>query len=468
MFTVADLLVAASGRLVHGDLGRVCTGVSTDSRTLQRGQLFVALVGPCFDGHRFVGEAVAKGAAAIVVAEDHAREVAGQWAGGPADASVSLIEVFDTLRALGDIAQAHRRRSTVRVVAVTGSSGKTTTKELIAAVLRVRYRVLSSEGTQNNLIGVPSTLLQLQPHHEIAVVECGTSQPGEIARLAEIAEPDVSVVTAVGPAHLEGLGSLEGVGREKRALVDGVRQPGTAVLNGDDPVLRSWLRNLPSGVQAVSYGYGADASLRATDVRVGNGSTSFRVNGRWEVTWSMLGRHNVLNALAACGVGNLFGVPWEEMCGALRRVTPMRGRLSVVRAGCVTLIDDAYNANPLSVQRALEVLQEFPCSGRRFFVFGDMRELGGSSAEWHRRVGQAASKVAQVIVTVGDLASLAAEAASQSRAAGNGVYRCQGNAEAVECLRSLLQPEDVVLVKGSHASGMHQVIDAIQRDGVMV
>ncbi len=351
---------------------------------------------------------------------------------------------------------------------MTGTSGKTTTKELIAAVLRQRYRVLGNEGTENNLIGVPKTLLRLGPEHDVAVVELGTNQPGEIGRLAAVAQPQVGVITAVGPAHLEGLGSLAGVRREKRALIEGLTRPGTAVLNCDDPLLREWLRELPGDVRPISYGCEGDAMIRATEVRSNGDSTYFRVNDRWTVEWPMLGRHNVVNALAACGVGRLFDVPWEAICETLQAVKPLRGRLHVLRAGRVTIIDDAYNANPLSVQRALEVLQEFPASGRRFFVFGEMRELGEAAPEWHRQVGQSAARVAQIIVTVGSLAGMAADAAGAVRTVGNSVYRCRGNAEAVERLRALLQPGDVVLVKGSHASGMHEVIEAIQRDGVSV
>lgn len=464
MFTVANLLVATGGTLLRGDAGVVCTGVSTDSRTLQPGDLFVALVGPRFDGHRFAAAAVERGASAVVIAEAQGAAVGRQLATAPArQPEVPLVAVADPLTALGDIAQAHRRRLTATVVAVTGSSGKTTTKELIATLLRRRYRVLSNEGTQNNLIGVPKTLLRARPEHQVIVVECGTNQPGEIARLTQIAQPQIGVITTLGPAHLEGLGSVEGVRREKRALLEGLAHPGTAVLNMDDPVLRQWLRELPDGVQPVGYGCHPDAAIGATDPAFRNGTMQFRINDRWPVTWSLLGRHNVANALAACSVARLFDVSWEEICEALRTVEPLRGRLCLVRVGRVTIIDDAYNANPLSVRRALEVLREFPTAGRRLFVFGDMGELGAAAPEWHRQVGHVAAQVAQVIVTVGELAALAADAARQHRPLDNGVYRCRGQAEAVERLRALLQPDDVVLVKGSHASGMHRVVEALER-----
>jgi len=443
---------ATGGRLSPASARGTVSGISTDSRTLRPGELFIPLRGERFDGHDFLTLAVRRGAAACL-SED-------VIAGFP----VPVIQVADSLAALGDLAAACRREFAGPVVAVTGSSGKTTTKEMLAAILAQQAPGLKTEGNFNNLIGLPLTLFRLEPGQRWAVLEMGMSARGEIARLAEIAVPDVGVITNIGPAHLETLHGLEGVARAKGELFAALRAGGTAVINADDDrVARLPVAN---GVRRLLFGMAAEAEVRAEAVSAAGASVSFRLllpAGAWPVTLQVAGRHNVQNALAAAAAALALGTPAEAIVRGLEAFQPVRGRMEVVTlASGAVLLEDSYNANPLSMRAALTALDEMSGSGRRVAVLGDMLELGSAAAELHRQVGAAAAARCDLLLLLG---AMAAETAAGARLGGMPSERIQivdSHDTAATRLRKLLRPGDRVLVKGSRGMQMEKVSAALR------
>jgi UDP-N-acetylmuramoyl-tripeptide--D-alanyl-D-alanine ligase len=447
--TVQDIVRATQGALVGGDLGIPVAGVSIDSRSLGVGDAFFAIRGEAHDGHEYVIEAAGRGASCLVVHTVPDRLPSG----------VPLVLVEDTTRALGRLAAWHRARFAIPVIGVTGSNGKTTTKELIAAVLATRWRVLKPEGSFNNQWGLPLTLLKLTAEHQALVVEIGSNHPGEIAALAALAAPTIGVVTTVAQAHTEFFGSVDGVREEKAALIRALPADGHAVLNADDPRVGGMARD--SRAPVVTYGQAAGASVRAVTVTADEPTVGFTVEtaaGRQAVRLSLVGRHNVGNALAAAAVGVVLGVDLASIAEALAGVRAVKGRCVMRQVGDVAIIDDTYNANPASVRAALDVLAESRC--RKVVVLGDMRELGADAAEAHRQLGRtvAAFGVAEFL-GVGPLMAVAVEAA---RGAGLAeAHHAATLEDGVTHLLKRLAPGDVVLVKGSRGMRMERVVDAL-------
>ena len=451
-FSIQELVRATEGALVSGDLGVPVAGVSIDSRTLQVGEAFFAIVGHRLDGHVFLGDAAARGAACVVV----------HTLPDEPPANVPLVLVEDTTRSLGRLAAWHRSRFSVPVVAITGSIGKTTVKELTAAVLATRGEVLKPASSFNNQWGLPLTLLRLGPDHRAAVVELGTNQAGEIATLSAIAQPTVGVVTMVAAVHTEFLGSIEGVREEKAALVRALSPSGIAVLNADDARVASMARETKGRV--ITFGRAAAAAVRivgdATDAEDGVAFT-LEVGGRRQpVSLAFAGRHNVANALAAAAVGVALDVPLEDIARGLAAARPVGGRGVWKRAGEVTILDDTYNASPASVRAALDTLAARRAGHRAVVVLGDMLELGASTDEDHREVGRmVAALPADELVGFGRASALAVEAA---RAAGLAeAHHTPTFEDTVAHLLKRLAPGDVVLVKGSRGMRMERVVDAL-------
>lgn len=421
--------------LAHGILaGSVCT----DSRRLAHGCLFVALRGATFDGHAFAAAALAQGAAAVLV--DH--RPAG------VDADRALV-VPDTLRALGDLAAFTRRRWGGRVAAITGSNGKTTTKELLAAICEQAWpgRVLKTRGNENNLVGLPLTVFRLSGGEAAAVLEMGMNAFGEIARLTEIAAPDVGVITNVGPAHLEGVGSLDGVQRAKGELFAGMPAQGTIAVNMDDP--RVVAAAAAFAGRRVEFGAGRAVRAEAIDDR-GVDGVAFRLHvdaAAAAVRLRAAGRHNVANALGAAAAAHALGIDLAAIAAGLAAAEPPKMRMQVVRLGNgVTVINDAYNANPGSTMAALDAVGRLP--GRAVAALGEMRELGAESAALHAAVGAhaVAAGVAWVLA-VGPGAEPIAEGARRAGAAAVDV--CADAAAAAALLAARWQAGDTILVKGS-------------------
>ncbi|HXC50979.1 MAG TPA: UDP-N-acetylmuramoyl-tripeptide--D-alanyl-D-alanine ligase [Candidatus Limnocylindrales bacterium] len=457
--TVGDAALAI-GALVRsgGDPAAVYERVSTDSRTIASGDLFFCLRGPTFDAHDFIADAVRAGAAGIVC--EH-----GRGGAVPAASATAVIETGDTLAALGELAAWHRRGSSGPVIGVTGSNGKTTTKEMLRAILVAHHgadRVLATRGNLNNLIGVPLTIFQITTTHTAAVIEMGMNVPGEIARLTEISRPTVGVITCVAEAHLEGLGTIEGVARAKGELFEGLDAAAVAVVNCDDPnIVRE-----SSRFAGRHLTFGSRGDVRAEDVRCDRISAStFDIayaGERARVELPLGGRHNVQNALAAAAASIASGVPLATAAHGLSKMTPPPMRMSAeALPNGVTLVNDAYNANPGSLGAALATLGGL--DARRIVVIGDMLELGPRSAELHRRVGaQAAGIEPALLCAYGKFAADVAGGATGSGLDASRVLVCASHAQAADAVASVWLPGDAVLVKGSRGSAMEHVVERLR------
>ena len=449
--SVEDVVRGTQGALVAGDLGVPVTGVSIDSRSLGIGAAFFAIHGPHRDGHAFLRDAAARGAACLIVHNL------------PDDLppSVPTVLVDDTTRALGRLAAYHRARFAIPVAAVTGSNGKTTTKEMMAAVLEALGPVLKPEGSFNNQWGLPLTLLRLGPEHRALALELGANTPGEIAALAAISRPTVGVVTVVSSAHTEFFGSLDGVATEKSALVRAIPADGAVVLNADDP--RVLAMHAQSQARVLYFGTrpGADVSTVGPVQDDGEGLhfTLAAGTARRPVRLGFAGRHNVTNALAAAGVGLALGLSLEQIGRGLEAARPAKGRCVWRRAGRLRILDDTYNANPTSVSAALQTLAA-AAAGRRVVVLGDMLELGEISVTAHREMGRAvAGAGAAEFVGMGRWAQVAVEAARQAGLAES--HHVTTFEDTVALLLKRLAPDDAVLVKGSRGMRMERVVDAL-------
>jgi len=461
-WTLADVLLATGGRFLSGATDTVFRRVVTDSRQVEPGDLFVALPGERFDGHTFVVEAVRRGAAGVLVDRAPSSRL---------PAAVILVE--NTLRALGDLAH-HRRMlmPDLKVVAVTGSSGKTTVKEMTAAILAREFQVLKTQGNFNNLVGLPLSLLPVEFHHDAAVLEMGMNRPGEIARLAEVAVPDVACITNVQEAHLAGLGTVENVARAKGELFDRMKAWGTLAVNIDDPRIRRLARKHPQN--KVTFGRGRQAMVRALRPRaLGEGGTSFTLTiGDWSerVRIQAIGLHNVMNALAAAACCVALGVEPESIAQGLQLYEPPEKRLEILLvAGGVRVINDTYNANPSSMLAALEAAAGLRRKGGKVVaVLGDMLELGSRSGSCHRFIGSSAAGLGfDLLMVVGEFAGEVVAGARNAGMSSKQSLRFANKNDVVTLLTEMvasggLKEGDVILVKGSRGMRMETVVDALR------
>jgi UDP-N-acetylmuramoyl-tripeptide--D-alanyl-D-alanine ligase len=460
-WTVDDILNATGGELVAGERGRSFAAIAIDSRAVTAGEVFVAIRGDVHDGHRFVDDVLKLGVRGLIVDRVRARELAPRL---PAAGDAVCVAVADTTRALGDLGAYHRRRSPAAVIAITGSNGKTSTRRMTADIASRRFTVLEPVKNLNNQIGVPLTLFRLEPRHQWAVLELGTNQPGEIARLSAICTPDIGLITNIGPAHLEGLGSLQGVLQEKSALLAGLAPGGRAVLNADDPLLRP-LPGRGGGVP-LRFGLAADAEVRAERIRETAQGIFFELvlpGGRAPVRLNAFGRFMVHNALAAAAVGYALGLDIDELRQGLEAFSPVAGRMRVMAlAGGAHLIDDTYNANPTSVEGALATLNRLRGGGRSLLALGDMRELGRDAAALHRQMGRRAARsgAAKLLVCGEFAAEVAAGAREEGMPAADILTGSRSDVQAALLLE--IKTDDWVLVKGSRAVGMEAVVRAVQ------
>ncbi len=454
-WTLAEVLEATGGVIAPGSPPSLAfESISTDSRRRVPGALFVALSGPNHDGHRFAGDALAKGALAVVVA------------GVPENvAAEQAIVVPDPLVALGDLAAWTRRRVATRVIAITGSNGKTTTKEMVATICEhaafspPRTAVLKSVGTENNLVGVPITLLRLTGKEAVAVVEMGMNAPGEIARLVEIAEPDVGVITNVGPVHLAGVGgTIAGVAAAKGEMFAGMRSDATIVVNAEDEWVVRIAARFPG--RRIEWGTGREIEARAvTDFGLDGVAFDLSVAGRAaKVRLRLVGQHNVRNACAAAAAAHAIGLELQTIRAGLEAVTPPPKRMQVVRLpNGVTVVNDSYNANPASVEAALHALAQQ--GGRTIAVLGEMLELGEQSAAQHQRIGKCAVDCGvRVLVAVGAQAESIADGARVRGVAATAVHVCTDPAAAAAVVVAHWRPGDVILVKGSRGPATEEVV----------
>ena len=455
-FRVDEIVKATGGRLLAGspesDAGCVCT----DTRQMTAGQTFLALRGERFDGHDFLAQAAARGVACLVV--DREDRVPAASGGGPA-----VVLVRDTLAALADLGRAARARLACPVLAVTGSCGKTTVKEMLGQVLAQRMTGRTPPASFNNQIGVPLTLLGAEPDDEFVLCEFGTNAPGEIATLVSIGRPTIGIVTCVAEVHLAGLGSIEGVAREKGALVEGLSPEGVAILNADDPhVARMAQRRLARGGRVVRVGFGEAADLKLDDLIQTDRGLHFTVGGEVGFDVPVLGAHQALLAGLAAAAAREVGVPLEETAEALRRFQPPPMRLARVElGGNVILLNDCYNANVLSLAAALDLLALWP-DRRKVFFCGDMLEIGAGSREAHVGLGRRAAEAGvNRLICVGIETRATAEAAVAAGMKADAVSTFANSVAAAVAAPAMVDDGDVVLVKGSRGTHMERVIDAI-------
>ena len=455
-FTFQDVLVSTGAELVRGPVETRLVGVSTDTRTLRSKEMFLALDGPNFDGNRFAHKAIELGASGLLLRGD-----------GPDSALLeelpesTAVAIHDSPRqALAELATWHRCRLDIPVIGITGSCGKTTTKNILVELLRDQFRTVGSPSSFNNDIGVPHTLLMAGRDTEVLVVEMGTNHPGEIASLCRTAQPNCGIITNVGAAHLEALGSLAGVAREKGELAASLPPDGFCVLNADcrfTPTLRAM-----TSARVITFSVDGEGDLNATDVWFHAGGTTFKLNGEYEVTSPLLGLHtvqNLLSALAAC-VG--MGVDLERVLPAVSRLRAGKQRMEQIEVGGMTILDDSYNANPDSARASVRVLTGLHGHARRVLVLGEMLELGEHGPEMHFDVGRLAAEAGvDLLVLVGELTRATAAGAVEAGLSVDRTVHFATLDDALPAVPGLLGDGDVVLVKGSRASGLDRLVARI-------
>lgn len=459
-WTTQEILEATAGELLCGDWQCLFSRIFIDSRLTSHDGVFVAITGEIHDGHTFLPEVVDRGGRGLVVNREKTEHLPlATWK----TMGVVCIAVADTTRALGDMAAFNRRRSQASVVGITGSNGKTTTRQFTVTVVSQQYNTLATAGNFNNEIGLPLTLLGLESGHQWAVVELGTNNPGEIARLAAICSPNIGVITNIGPAHLEGLGSIEGVAREKGSLLNGLRKNGLAVLNADDPRVLQLARQTRNPV--LLYGLSADAAVRATDVHENEATISFTLNISGEnvsIRLNSPGRFMVTNALAAAAVGYQLGLSCSTIKAGLEAFTPVGGRMNILHpANGIHIIDDTYNANPDSMQVALATLKTMRAGSRGIFVAGDMLELGRQAPVLHSNIGaMAAQSGISRLYAKGEFADrVISGARAEGLPAADTIIGSRR--EIIADLIDWLRPGDWLLVKGSRGMAMEKVVEGL-------
>jgi len=460
IFSIEEVLSATGGTLLQGGKDIFFGGISTDSRTINKGELYFALQGSRFDGHHYALEALDKEAAGVVVEEEKARDI--RWNGHQ---SKAIILVRDTVQALGDLARERRRKYQTPVVALTGSNGKTTSKEMIAACLETSFSVLKNRGNWNNLIGLPLTLLRLTEKERVVVLEMGMNVPGEIRRLTEIAEPDVGLITNIQKVHLEGLGSLERVKEEKGELFRRMKKDGTIVVNCDDSRVVGQAKEF-SG-QKITFGIEKPSDVMAGEIRLrGIKGTSFTLifeGEETEILLPLLGRQFVPDALSSVAIAALFGIDLERVKEVLEhfRSAPMRMEVIPLQNG-KTLINDAYNANPGSIEMALETLAEVKGGGRAIAVLGDMLELGSFAEEAHLQLGRRVGELSlDFLLAMGEWAPVVVASAIRHGIEPERTRVLESHGDAISLLRRVMQEGDWVLIKGSRRMAMEKVVEGL-------
>src|ERR1700675_104422 len=447
IFQIAEF---ASASVSGGDGNVSIDKISTDSRTLKRGELFVALRGENFDGHKFVEAAVKTGAAGAIVDLG--------WKGKVPD-NFTVIRVEDTLHAYQTVAANYRKSLPLRVLAITGSNGKTSTKDFAAAVLGRRFRVTKTQGNFNNHVGLPRTMLEATSQDEVAVWEIGMNHPGEIAALSKIAAPDAAIITNIGVAHIEFMGSREAIAAEKGSLAEAIETQGTVILNADD----SFSEGIAARTRAKVVSAGTTGgAVRAIEIRQSADGSEFTiVEGahRCRAQLPVAGTHMVQNALLAVAAGRAFGLSIEECAAGLAAAPLTKARLQIKEIGGVQFLDDSYNANPDSMKAALRTLVELDVDGKKIAVLGEMRELGTETERGHEEVGEAAAAFGiDHLIGIGEMGAIISRAAEKAGLEKSNVVG--STSEAAELLLEIAAPGDLILIKGSRLARTEQVIEA--------
>ena len=451
MFRVDEIIQATKGLLVQGSLTDKIIGISTDSRRLKPLEAFLALRGKNFDGHDFISRALKLKASCLIIEKNPGFSI---------PVSVAVIKVKDTVLALGDIARFQRQKINFPVIAVTGSNGKTTTKEMIAWVLSARARVLKNEGTKNNQIGLPQTLIQLTKRDSFAVVEIGSNHFGEVDYLAKIARPNIGVITNIGPSHLKFLKNLKGVAKEKTSLLNNLAKPAIVLLNADDKAFNGIINCPSKGQQIFSFGINKKSDFCASGIKLKDERVEFKVNSKFNFQLSSLGDYNIYNALAAIAVGRIFGLSYRVIRARLVTFKFPKGRLNFVEFKGLRFIDDTYNSNPLSLNAALAALGAANCKGRKILIMADMLELGSQKELLHRQIAWSITNTCDLLIAVGSLAKITATAARRNGLAAKHIFCCANALAAKDLLFKKIFPKanDLILVKGSRSMEMEKVL----------
>ncbi|TAN59164.1 UDP-N-acetylmuramoyl-tripeptide--D-alanyl-D-alanine ligase [bacterium] len=449
-FSVKEILEAVKGKLISGNTGDRACSVSIDSRTLKKGDIFICIKGNRFDGHDFIREAIHKGARCVIADEKKSIALGDRLPS-------NLISAKNTLLALAGLAILNRKRFDIPLLAVTGSNGKTTTKEMLSALLGSRYKVLKNEGTQNNIIGLSLSLLRLNHSHEIAALELGTNHFGEIKELSRIALPTAAILTNIGSAHLEFFGDESGVLKEKWSLVESLSSPRIAIVNADDSFLRDKISTDTGGV-IFSFGIKRRADFMAKEIICKDGRVFFRVNGK-RVRLNTSASINAYNALAAYSAARIFGISDDGIMKKFREFRFPDGRFQIKNLKGLRVIDDAYNANPGSFLCALEALSSLPCRGRKIVVMADMLELGERSEFLHRMIGEQLCRMKiDAFIGVGKLSHSACDAAKRSGFNGKIILKCSSAQDARDVISGFARKGDTILLKGSRAMKLEEVL----------
>ena len=456
--TASQIAQFGGAALSSGDGTVVVNKVSTDSRTIKRGELFVALRGENFEGHDFIEASAKAGATGALVDLN--------WAGNVPNNFV-LLRATDTLQAYQTLAANYRRSLALKVLAITGSNGKTSTKDFAASVLARRFRVTKTEGNFNNHIGLPRTILEATSGDEVGVWEIGMNHPGEIAALSNIAAPDAAIITNIGVAHIEFMGSREAIAAEKGALAEAIEPQGTVILNADDPFTQGIAARIRAKVVLAGTTGGAVQAIEIRQSAEGSEFTIVEGAHRCRAQLPVAGSHMVQNALLAVAAGRAFGLSIEECAAGLAAAPLTKARLQIKEIRGVQFLDDSYNANPDSMKAALRTLVELEADGKRIAVLGEMRELGTESERGHREIGETAATLGvDQLITIGDAAELIAEGA---RTAGlDRVLSARSTGEAAKLLGEIAEPGDLVLIKGSRAARTEEVIEQFGRQNSAV
>ncbi|MCC6543370.1 MAG: UDP-N-acetylmuramoyl-tripeptide--D-alanyl-D-alanine ligase [Nitrospirae bacterium] len=462
MLTIDEIVKATGGQLIQGNLELTAAGISIDSRNIKDGELFIAIKGDVFDGHNFIEEAIKKGACGAIVNGDY-----------PLSGSIPqdriILSVSDTILALQETARFYRNKFTIPVTGITGSNGKTTTKEMLWSILSQKSHVLKNEGNLNNHIGVPLTLLRLDSSYKTAIIEMGISDRGELSRLCYIASPDSAVITNIGPTHLEKLGRIENVAEAKGEILKFIPSNGFCILNRDDKFFDVF--KAMSAGRIISFGISPDADVHIESyetVAQGKSADSISFNlicpaGRIDIKLHAIGIHNIYNALSAAAAAYAHGIAITDIKSGLERFSPVRMRSAVEKVGEIYIINDTYNANPASMVAAIDMLKNFKAGNRRFAVIGDMLELGENTIMAHRDLGiYIAGAGTDGLISVGEFAGYVAEGAVEAGMSENNVKAFNDYPHTLEQIKEWITTGDIVLVKGSRGMKMERIVEGLR------
>jgi UDP-N-acetylmuramoyl-tripeptide--D-alanyl-D-alanine ligase len=459
MFSIEQVIKAVGGVLIAGAAQNNVCGISTDSRQMEKGNIFIALQGENFDGHDFVRKAVEKGAASVIISNEALLDL------GKMDKAVSIIKASDTLQALGDLAHNYRQRFFLPVIGLTGSSGKTTTKEMMAAIIGREKNILKTEGNLNNLIGLPQTIFRLTAEHELAILEMGTNTRGEIKRLTRIAGPSIGLITNIGPAHLAGFGSVDVVAQEKADLFLNMPQAGIAVVNIDDEAVKIIAERWNG--RRINFSMSPNADVTVNDIEK-NGARGMRFNlvidgTSQKVEMKIVGIHHVYNTMAAAASAWAAGIGPETIKEGLETFSPVGGRMEMIKLqNGAYVIDDSYNANPASVREALMTLKDLKKHHSGYVFLGDMLELGDAAEEMHRRIGMLLGTIGvNAVFLQGEYSAITAAAAQDGGLPRENIFIMQDSKEGIAYLKKYLEKGDWVLVKGSRRMKMEMIVAQI-------